>query len=57
VKREEWNEKYAGSKFLWTTEPNRFLIAEVEGLPPDARSTSPAARAATPSGSRNRAGR
>ncbi len=34
MKREDWNRKYASPDFLWSTEPNRFLVAEVEGLPP-----------------------
>jgi SAM-dependent methyltransferase len=34
VKREEWNRKYASPEFLWSTDPNRFLVAEVEGLQP-----------------------
>jgi SAM-dependent methyltransferase len=36
VKRERWDEKYAGSDFLWSAEPNRRLVAEVEGLEPGA---------------------
>ena len=31
--RREWDRKYAGSELLWTAEPNRFLVAEVTGLP------------------------
>jgi SAM-dependent methyltransferase len=34
VTREHWNRKYAGSELLWTGEPNRFLVAETEALPP-----------------------
>ena len=34
MKREAWNTKYAGSEFLWTEEPNRFLVAELDGLAP-----------------------
>jgi len=34
MKREDWNRKYASPDFLWSTEPNRFLVAEVEGLSP-----------------------
>ena len=30
MKREEWNRKYASPDFLWSTEPNRFLVAEAE---------------------------
>ncbi|WP_219905182.1 SAM-dependent methyltransferase [Pseudothauera lacus] len=32
--REEWNRRYAVSEFLWTVDANRFLVAEVAGLPP-----------------------
>jgi SAM-dependent methyltransferase len=34
VKREAWDSKYAGSEFLWTEEPNRFLVFELDGLAP-----------------------
>jgi SAM-dependent methyltransferase len=34
VKREAWDSKYGGSDFLWKEEPNRFLVAELDGLPP-----------------------
>jgi SAM-dependent methyltransferase len=29
-----WDERYAGDELVWTAEPNRFLVAEVEGLTP-----------------------
>ncbi len=29
-----WDERYAGDELVWTAEPNRFLVAEVEGLAP-----------------------
>jgi SAM-dependent methyltransferase len=29
-----WDDRYRGAEFVWRTEPNRFLPAEVEGLPP-----------------------
>jgi len=32
--RAEWDCRYAGSEFLWSAEPNRFLVAEVSGLAP-----------------------
>ena len=32
--REDWNARYAGSKLLWTAEPNRLFASEVEGLEP-----------------------
>ena len=34
MKREAWDSKYAGSDFLWKEEPNRFLVSELDGLPP-----------------------
>jgi len=34
VKREDWNRRYAGVDSLWSAKPNRFLVAEVEGLEP-----------------------
>lgn len=34
VKREDWNRRYAQAELVWSVEPNRFLVAEVEGLPP-----------------------
>ncbi len=32
--RAEWNRRYAGSEFLWTAVPNRFLVEETVGLSP-----------------------
>jgi SAM-dependent methyltransferase len=32
--RDEWDRRYAGAELLWTARPNRFLVAEVEGLAP-----------------------
>ena len=29
-----WDERYAGEELLWKADPNRFLVAEVEGLTP-----------------------
>ena len=34
MKREAWNRKYAGSEYLWSEEPNRFLVSELAGLAP-----------------------
>ena len=31
--REDWNRRYASAELVWTAEPNRFLVAEVGGLP------------------------
>ena len=30
---EDWNRRYATAELVWTAEPNRFLVAEVDGLP------------------------
>jgi SAM-dependent methyltransferase len=32
--RQVWDERYAGDDLVWSAEPNRFLVAEVEALPP-----------------------
>ena len=29
-----WDRRYAGRELVWTAEPNRFLVAETETLPP-----------------------
>ena len=29
-----WDERYAGDDLVWSAEPNRFLVAEVDTLPP-----------------------
>ena len=29
-----WDERYAGDDLVWSAEPNRFLVVEVETLPP-----------------------
>ena len=34
MKREDWNRRYAGVDSLWSANPNRFLVAEAEGLEP-----------------------
>lgn len=31
---EEWNRRYEGIDLVWTVRPNRFLVAEVEGMKP-----------------------
>jgi SAM-dependent methyltransferase len=31
---EAWDRRYAGRELIWTAEPNRFLVAETEGLAP-----------------------
>ena len=30
----DWDSRYAGTELLWSAGPNRFLVAELEGLPP-----------------------
>jgi SAM-dependent methyltransferase len=30
----DWDRRYATKDFIWTVEPNRFLVAEAGGLPP-----------------------
>ena len=32
--REYWDRRYARSEFVWTAEPNRFVVAELADLPP-----------------------
>jgi SAM-dependent methyltransferase len=34
VRREDWDKRYAAVENLWAAKPNRFLVAEVAGLPP-----------------------
>ena len=34
MERADWNERYAGAELVWTAQPNRFLVAEAEALPP-----------------------
>jgi len=34
VQREDWDRRYAEVENLWAKKPNRFLVAEVEDLPP-----------------------
>ncbi len=29
-----WDERYAGDELIWTAQPNRFLVAEIESLRP-----------------------
>ena len=32
--RDGWNERYRSAELVWSAEPNRFVVAEVAGLPP-----------------------
>jgi SAM-dependent methyltransferase len=34
VRREDWDRRYAEVENLWAVKPNRFLVAEAEGLEP-----------------------
>ncbi len=34
MERAEWDRRYEGSELLFTARPNRFLVAETEGLSP-----------------------
>ena len=34
MRSDEWDGRYADSEFLWTVEPNRFVVHELSGLPP-----------------------
>ena len=34
MRREDWDRRYAEVQNLWSARPNRFLVAEVEGLVP-----------------------
>jgi SAM-dependent methyltransferase len=36
MESEDWDHRYEASDLLWTATPNRFLVAEVEGLEPGA---------------------
>jgi 2-polyprenyl-3-methyl-5-hydroxy-6-metoxy-1,4-benzoquinol methylase len=33
MKRDLWNQRYAQKEFVWTVNPNQFLVAEIEPLP------------------------
>jgi SAM-dependent methyltransferase len=34
MNRDDWNRRYGEKELLWSAEPNRFLVDEVESLPP-----------------------
>jgi SAM-dependent methyltransferase len=34
MQREDWDRRYADSEFLWSMEPNRFVVRELGDLPP-----------------------
>ncbi len=31
---QEWDRRYAGTELVWTAEPNQFVVAELQDLPP-----------------------
>ncbi len=33
MKREQWDERYGETDFIWAVEPNRFVVAETKDLP------------------------
>jgi SAM-dependent methyltransferase len=34
MRREDWDRRYEERELVWSAEPNRFLVAETEALPP-----------------------
>jgi ubiquinone/menaquinone biosynthesis C-methylase UbiE len=34
VDSQEWDRRYAAAELVWTAEPNRFAVAELQDLPP-----------------------
>jgi ubiquinone/menaquinone biosynthesis C-methylase UbiE len=34
VQSEEWDQRYSSAELVWTAEPNRFVVAELQDLPP-----------------------
>ena len=34
MQSQEWDQRYAGSDLVWTAEPNRFVVAELQALAP-----------------------
>ena len=34
MESQEWDSRYAGAELVWTAEPNRFVVAELQDLPP-----------------------
>ena len=31
---QEWDQRYAGTELVWTAQPNRFVVEELQALPP-----------------------
>lgn len=34
MSRQFWDERYEGQELIWTAQPNRFLVSEVDAVPP-----------------------
>lgn len=34
MEAEDWNRRYDAAELIWTAEPNRSLVSEVDGMPP-----------------------
>jgi SAM-dependent methyltransferase len=34
MRAEDWNQRYSEKELLWSVQPNRFLVAEIEGMAP-----------------------
>ena len=34
VDSREWDQRYAGTELVWTAQPNRFVVEELQALPP-----------------------
>jgi SAM-dependent methyltransferase len=34
VDSQEWDQRYAGAELVWTAQPNRFVVEELQALPP-----------------------
>ena len=55
--RRDWDERYQGESLVWSAEPNRFLVAELEGVTPGRALDLAWVKGATRYGSLSRAGR
>jgi SAM-dependent methyltransferase len=34
MERADWDRRYRGTELVWTAQPNRFVVQELQGLPP-----------------------
>jgi SAM-dependent methyltransferase len=34
MERADWDRRYRGTELVWTAQPNRFVVEELQGLPP-----------------------